>query len=219
MAFILNIETSTKNCSVSIGKDGECIALCEESSEQYQHAEKLHLFMQWALEAENLSFKDLSGVCVSKGPGSYTGLRIGVSAAKGICFALSIPLISLNSLEILAHAYQGEAQYILPMIDARRKEVYTAIFNGEKEKKSSTQAVILNENSFQELNDSTLAVLGDGAQKASSILTLTNCDFYPNTLPSAKHMAKLSYEKYQKQLFEDLAYFEPFYLKDFVAGK
>lgn len=218
MALILNLETSTKNCSVSIAKNGKLIALCEESNEKYEHAEKLHLFMQWALEAEGLHFKDLDAVCVGKGPGSYTGLRIGVSAAKGLCFALNIPLLSINSLEIIANAYSGEAEYIIPMTDARRKEVYTAIFNNKKEFICNTEAKILDENSFKELQNKKIAILGDGAKKASEILSLENVEFFTEILPSAKSMVEISYKKFINNFFEDTAYFEPFYLKDFVAG-
>lgn len=174
--------------------------------------------MQWALEAEGLHFKDLDAVCVGKGPGSYTGLRIGVSAAKGLCFALNIPLLSINSLEIIANAYNGEAEYIIPMTDARRKEVYTAIFNNKKEFICDTEAKILDENSFKELQNKKIAILGDGAKKASEILSLKKVEFFTEILPSAKSMVEISYKKFINNFFEDTAYFEPFYLKDFVAG-
>ncbi|MGP2570848.1 tRNA (adenosine(37)-N6)-threonylcarbamoyltransferase complex dimerization subunit type 1 TsaB [Ornithobacterium rhinotracheale] len=221
MALILNIETSTRNCSVSVARDGELVALCEESKENYEHAEKLHRFMQWALEAEDLSFEDLDAVCVSKGPGSYTGLRIGVSAAKGLCFSLNIPLLSLNSLEILARSVENEnnADYIIPMIDARRKEVYTATFTPQMQIIEKTNAKILDETSFQSFNNKKIIVLGDGASKASEILKLENATYLTESLPSAKDMCAESFKLYQNQQFEDVAYFEPFYLKDFVAGK
>ncbi|MGP6603527.1 tRNA (adenosine(37)-N6)-threonylcarbamoyltransferase complex dimerization subunit type 1 TsaB [Ornithobacterium rhinotracheale] len=221
MALILNIETSTRNCSVSVARDGELVALCEESKENYEHAEKLHRFMQWALEAEDLSFEDLDAVCVSKGPGSYTGLRIGVSAAKGLCFSLNIPLLSLNSLEILARSVENEnnADYIIPMIDARRKEVYTATFTPQMQIIEKTNAKILDETSFQSFNNKKIIVLGDGASKASEILKLQNATYLTESLPSAKDMCAESFKLYQNQQFEDVAYFEPFYLKDFVAGK
>ncbi|MCK0202291.1 tRNA (adenosine(37)-N6)-threonylcarbamoyltransferase complex dimerization subunit type 1 TsaB [Ornithobacterium rhinotracheale] len=221
MTLILNIETSTRNCSVSVARDGKLVALCEESKENYEHAEKLHRFMQWALEAEDLSFEDLDAVCVSKGPGSYTGLRIGVSAAKGLCFSLNIPLLSLNSLEILARSVENEnnADYIIPMIDARRKEVYTATFTPQMQIIEKTNAKILDETSFQSFNNKKIIVLGDGASKASEILKLENATYLTESLPSAKDMCAESFKLYQNQQFEDVAYFEPFYLKDFVAGK
>ncbi|QAR30512.1 tRNA (adenosine(37)-N6)-threonylcarbamoyltransferase complex dimerization subunit type 1 TsaB [Ornithobacterium rhinotracheale] len=220
MALILNIETSTRNCSVSVARNGEMLALCEESKENYEHAEKLHRFMQWALEAEDLSFSDLDAICVSKGPGSYTGLRIGVSAAKGLCFALNIPLLSMNSLEILARAAQGAAaDYIIPMIDARRKEVYTAIFTPQMQAVEPTSAKILDENSFSAFQSKKVLILGDGAGKASEILALNEATYHSDSLPSAKDMCAQSFALFQAQKFEDVAYFEPFYLKDFVAGK
>ncbi|MRJ07808.1 tRNA (adenosine(37)-N6)-threonylcarbamoyltransferase complex dimerization subunit type 1 TsaB [Ornithobacterium rhinotracheale] len=220
MALILNIETSTRNCSVSVARDGELVALCEESKENYEHAEKLHRFMQWTLEAEDLSFENLDAVCVSKGPGSYTGLRIGVSAAKGLCFSLNIPLLSLNSLEILARSVENEnADYIIPMIDARRKEVYTATFTPQMQIIEKTNAKILDKTSLQAFNDKKIIVLGDGANKASEILKLENATYLTESLPSAKDMCAESFKLYQNQQFEDVAYFEPFYLKDFVAGK
>ncbi|MRJ10932.1 tRNA (adenosine(37)-N6)-threonylcarbamoyltransferase complex dimerization subunit type 1 TsaB [Ornithobacterium rhinotracheale] len=220
MALILNIETSTRNCSVSVARDGELVALCEESKENYEHAEKLHRFTQWALEAEDLSFENLDAVCVSKGPGSYTGLRIGVSAAKGLCFSLNIPLLSLNSLEILARSVENEnADYIIPMIDARRKEVYTATFTPQMQIIEKTNAKILDKTSLQAFNDKKIIVLGDGASKASEILKLENATYLTESLPSAKDMCVESFKLYQNQQFEDVAYFEPFYLKDFVTGK
>src|SRR5690606_31394285 len=148
---ILHIETSTKNCSVSISRNGEMLCLCEEYDDRYGHSEKLHQFVNWALEGAEISLKELDAVCVSKGPGSYTGLRIGVSAAKGFCFGLDIPLLSLNSLGILAQTQMDkDFDLIIPMIDARRMEVYTANFNGNGKMISGIEAKILNENSFQE---------------------------------------------------------------------
>lgn len=219
MAFILNLETSTKNCSVSVAKDGELFILCEEATDGYQHAEKLHVFIQWALEAEGLRLEQMDAIAVGKGPGSYTGLRIGVSAAKGLCFALHKPLIAINSLEIMAQTDVTDFDYIIPMTDARRKEVYTAIFDTKLNGISPTEAKILDENSYQEYADKKLVFVGDGAEKASEILALEKATFIPKILPSAKDMCGLAEKKYQAKAFEDVAYFEPFYLKDFVAGK
>lgn len=219
MALILNLETSTKNCSVSIAKDGELFVLCEEATDGYQHAEKLHQFIQWALEGENLKLDQLDAISVGKGPGSYTGLRIGVSAAKGLCFALNKPLISVNSLEIMANANPTDFDFIIPMTDARRMEVYTAVYNKNLSCVSPTEAKILDEHSFTEYADKKIAFVGDGAEKAQDILTLPNAEFFPKVLPSAKDMCALVETKFLQQKFEDVAYFEPFYLKDFVAGK
>ncbi|MXV38405.1 tRNA (adenosine(37)-N6)-threonylcarbamoyltransferase complex dimerization subunit type 1 TsaB [Flavobacteriaceae bacterium Ap0902] len=219
MALILNLETSTKNCSVSISKDGELFVLYEETTDGYQHAEKLHTFMNWALETENLSFEDLDAVCVGKGPGSYTGLRIGVSAAKGLCFALDIPLLAINSLEIMSEAIPSGYDLIIPMTDARRKEVYTAVYDEHKNLLEKTHAKILDDQSFLPYADKSIVFVGDGAEKAEEILNLPHATYKKEILPSAKNMCKTAENLFIHQQFEDLAYFEPFYLKDFVAGK
>lgn len=220
MALILNLETSTKNCSVSIAQNGEQLALCELTTDGYQHAERLHQFIQWAIEGCEYTLNDLDAVAVGKGPGSYTGLRIGVSAAKGISFALGIPLLSMNSLDILAHCDKKEDfDLIIPMTDARRKEVYTKTFDANLNEITPTEAKILDENSFQEYADKKVLFVGDGAEKAKEILILPKAEFYMDILPSAKFMGFAMEQRFKEQKFEDVAYFEPFYLKDFVAGK
>ncbi len=216
---ILHIETSTKNCSVAISRNGELLCLCEEFDEQYGHSEKLHQFVNWALEGAEISLNELDAVCVSKGPGSYTGLRIGVSAAKGFCFGLNIPLLSLNSLEILAQTQiNQDFDLIIPMIDARRMEVYTAVFNGSGKMISDIEAKILDENSFQEFSGKKIVFIGDGVEKSKDVLNLFNSEFKLEIHPSAKNMTALAEEKFKNNEFEDLAYFEPFYLKEFMAG-
>lgn len=217
---LLHLETSTKNCSVAISRNGELLCLCEEFDEKYGHSEKLHQFVNWALEGAEISMKDLDAVSVSKGPGSYTGLRIGVSAAKGFCFGLNIPLISLNSLEILAQSQiEKDFDLIIPMIDARRMEVYTANFDGNGNQISEIEAKILDEKSFQEFADKKIVFVGDGVEKSKTILNLPNAEFIENIHPSGKNMMHLTEEKFRKKEFEDVAYFEPFYLKEFIAGK
>lgn len=216
---ILHIETSTKNCSVSISRNGQMLALCEEYDQNYGHSEKLHQFVNWALEGAGISLKELDAVCVSKGPGSYTGLRIGVSAAKGFCYGLDIPLISLNSLEILAQSQVEKGfDLIIPMIDARRMEVYTANFDGNGNMISEIEAKILDETSFQEFGDKKIIFVGDAVEKSKSVLNLPNAQFIEGTHPSAKQMIGLAEEKFIRKEFEDVAYFEPFYLKEFIAG-
>lgn len=217
--ILLHLETSTKNCSVAVTKNKELLCLCEEYDENFGQSEKLHQFVEWALEGAEISIKDLDGVCVSKGPGSYTGLRIGVSAAKGYGYGLEIPLLSLNSLEILAQTqiYQG-FDLIIPMIDARRMEVYTAIFDGNGKQISEIEAKILDEFSFQEFSDKKIVFIGDGVEKSQSVLNLPLADFKLNIHPSAEFMKELAEEKFQNKEFEDVAYFEPFYLKEFKAG-
>lgn len=217
---ILHLETSTKNCSVAFSGDAQLLSLCEEYDDEYGHSEKLHQFVEWALEGAEIEMKDLDAVCVSKGPGSFTGLRIGVSAAKGFCYGLNIPLLSLTSLEILAQTQIGkDYDLIIPMIDARRMEVYTAVFDSSGKQISETEAKILDENSFSDFKDKKIAFVGDGVEKSKTILQLPNADFIEGVHPSAKSMIGPAETKLKKGEFEDVAYFEPFYLKEFRAGK
>ena len=217
MTYILNLETATKNCSVSISQNGQTI-LCKEMAEAgYSHAEKLHVFIEECIKESNISFKDLSAIAVSQGPGSYTGLRIGVSAAKGLCFALDLPLIAVDTLQVLASKLSISQGVIIPMIDARRMEVYSAIFNSKSEKIREVQAEILTENSFEEISE-TIHFVGDCAEKAKTVLTKSNFIFHEEIIyPSANEMSELSYKKFQENKLEDVAYFEPYYLKDFMA--
>lgn len=218
MAYILNIETSTKNCSVALAKEGEMI-VCREIAEMgYSHAEKLHVFIEEILSEANLKFSDLKAIAVSQGPGSYTGLRIGVSAAKGLCYALEIPLIAVDTLEVLASQISIEEGVIVPMIDARRMEVYSAIFDKNHQKIRDTKAEILTEESFSDLNQ-TVYFVGDSSQKAKTLLQKDNFVFVDDVIyPSAKQMTKKSYTLFTNNRFEDVAYFEPFYLKDFMIS-
>ncbi|MBE0422734.1 MAG: tRNA (adenosine(37)-N6)-threonylcarbamoyltransferase complex dimerization subunit type 1 TsaB [Lutibacter sp.] len=219
MILILNIETATKNCSVSIAEEGKTIALKELNDGNYSHAEKLHeLIEQVVLEAQ-ISLSDLKAIAVSKGPGSYTGLRIGVSAAKGLCFALDIPLISTNTLQSLALSVSIEKGYKIPLLDARRMEVYSQVFNEKTEKIREVYAEIITSESFSEfLNADKVCFFGDGAEKCKAIINHKNAVFIDNKFPSAKEMSVLSHEKYGNNDFEDVAYFEPFYLKEFLGA-
>jgi tRNA threonylcarbamoyladenosine biosynthesis protein TsaB len=217
VTYILNLETATKNCSVSISQDGKTI-LCKEMAEAgYSHAEKLHVFIEESLKESKLSFNDLSAIAVSQGPGSYTGLRIGVSAAKGLGFALNLPLISVDTLQVLASQLSITEGVIIPMIDARRMEVYSAIFTSKFDKIREVQAEILTENSFEGISE-TIHFVGDCAEKAKTVLTNANFIFHEEIIyPSANEMGVLSYQKFQQNEFEDVAYFEPYYLKDFMV--
>ncbi len=219
MAVILCIETSTTNCSVAIAVDGKINAIREENNQQYSHAEKLHVFIEEVLKEANLDKNQLNAVAVSKGPGSYTGLRIGVSAAKGLCFALDIPLISSLTLEVLAQQVQDEDCYIIPLLDARRMEVYSAVFNSEKKQIRETKAEILDENSFLEyLKVRKTIFTGDGSHKFETLCIHKNAIFYKDGIPSAADMVIMAEAKYKINDTEDVAYFEPFYLKEFVLG-
>jgi len=218
LAYILNIETSTKNCSVSIAKNGEILAIKELNNGQYSHAEVLHPFIQDILVEANIKMNKIDAVAVSKGPGSYTGLRIGVSAAKGFCFAFNKPLISIDTLTSLSYSITIEEGFIVPMIDARRMEVYSCVFNNKHQKERVIKAEIIDDNSFNAyLSENKVYFLGNGSQKCKEIITHKNAVFVDDKYPSAKEMAILSYEKYKKSDIEDVAYFEPFYLKDFIV--
>ncbi|MEZ0128297.1 tRNA (adenosine(37)-N6)-threonylcarbamoyltransferase complex dimerization subunit type 1 TsaB [Flavobacterium sp. LBUM151] len=218
MSFILNIETATKNCSVSIAKNGETI-LCKEIAEEgYSHAEKLHVFIEEVIEESGISVQDLAAVAVSQGPGSYTGLRIGVSAAKGLCFALNIPLIAVDTLQTLASQAKVSEGKIIPMLDARRMEVYNEVFNSNLEIEREIQAEVIDENSFAAFTE-TVYFIGDCAEKCKSVLTKENFVFLEAIkYPSASAMSKISFDKYQKSDTVDVAYFEPYYLKDFMMA-
>ncbi len=223
---ILHLETSSKNCSVAISDGKELLCLCEEISDNYKQSESLHTFVEWALEGAEISLKDLDSISLGKGPGSYTGLRIGASSAKGFCYGLSIPLIAVNSLETMIEPFlNGDYDYIIPLIDARRMEVYTAVFDGKSGIMiSETESKILDENSFSEYLDKKVIFIGDGAKKFREFLSsfgeeFSNAEFNENIYPSAKYLIKKAVEKFNKKEFEDIAYFEPFYLKDFQGVK
>lgn len=218
---ILHIETSSKNCSVAISDGEKILCLCEEVSENYKQSESLHTYVEWALEGAKLTLKDIEAVSLGKGPGSYTGLRIGASSAKGFCYGLQIPLIATNSLETMIEPFLNkEYDFIIPVIDARRMEVYSAVFDGVSgEMISATEAKILDENSYQEYKDKKILFVGDGAKKAKEILQLENAEYNETVYPSSKYLIKKAVEKYNRQEFEDVAYFEPFYLKDFQGVK
>lgn len=216
MSFILNIETATKNCSVAIAKNGETIICKEIAEEGYSHAEKLHVFIEEVIAEIGISFHDLVAVAVSQGPGSYTGLRIGVSAAKGLCFALNIPLIAVDTLQTLASQAKVSEGKIIPMLDARRMEVYSAIFTTDLQTERPILAEVIDENSFKDFKE-TLYFVGDCAEKCKPMLTKENFVFLENIkYPSASAMSKISYDKYQISDTVDVAYFEPYYLKDFM---
>lgn len=218
MAFILNIETATKNCSVAVAKDAQVVSFKELASDGYAHAEKLHVFIAEALKEAGITFNDLSAVAVSKGPGSYTGLRIGVSAAKGLCFALNIPLLSVDTLQVLASQVTIADGHIVPMLDARRMEVYSAVFDVHHKPVRAVEAEIITADSLSAM-DGNIHIIGDCQPKIKTVLTDGQFIYHEDVVyPSAKNMASLSFDKYMEQAFEDVAYFEPFYLKDFIAG-
>ena len=199
-----------------MAKEGRTI-LCKEIAEEgYSHAERLHVFIEEIIKEAGITFQGLSAIAVSQGPGSYTGLRIGVSAAKGLCYALEIPLIAVDTLQVLASQANVSDGLIIPMLDARRMEVYSAIFTPNFDKKRAVQAEIITESSFENLQE-TLYFIGDCTEKCKPVLTKENFIFFGDIkYPSAKEMSFLSFEKYKKNDIVDVAYFEPYYLKDFM---
>ena len=218
MNYILHIDTTTKKCSVALAQDGELMIQKELLSEEFSHSEQLHPFIEEVLKESGLKSSSLSAIAISKGPGSYTGLRIGVAAAKGLCFALDLPLIALNTLEIMVQPYEVSTySFIIPMLDARRMEVYTAIFDETKKWIQETMAEVLTENTFTSIvNEQSCLIIGDGAIKFKTLHPKINAS-YTNEIhyPVAKDMITLAWKKFNAKEFEDLAYFEPFYLKDF----
>ncbi len=219
MAYILNIETSTTNCSVAIFNDLNLIEFAEVNTGDYSHSKSLHVFIDSILKKSKISPKDLSAISVSKGPGSYTGLRIGVASAKGLCFALDIPLISIETLKILSQNILNKGT-VIPCLDARRMEVYSAVFDIDNKMIRDTRAEIINENSFEEyLEENDVYFIGNANEKLKKIITNKNAKFIDNHFPSAKQMGLLSFNKFKSNSFEDLNNFEPFYLKDFVGTK
>jgi tRNA threonylcarbamoyladenosine biosynthesis protein TsaB len=220
MATILQIETATPVCSVALSINGKTIALKEEAAQNI-HAASLTLFIEKVMKSANLKFTDLDAVAVSKGPGSYTGLRIGVSTAKGLCFALDKPLIGINTLQMMANGYMSQNPnyegLICAMIDARRMEVFTAIYNSNLQEVEATNAKIVSETSFNSmLEGNDITFIGDGAEKCKLVLNHQNAHFSSLNFNSATNMSALALQAYNNQNFEDVAYFEPFYLKDFV---
>lgn len=219
MALILNIETATRNCSVAVARDGQVLAYREIAEQGYTHAEKLHVFIEEVMQEAGVALTELEAIAVSKGPGSYTGLRIGVSAAKGLCYALQKPMLAVDTLAVLAHAVSVESGLIIPMIDARRMEVYAAVYNAAHEEVRGVEAEILTNESFGDYSGP-IYFVGDSAEKAKTVLTNARFQFLETVeFPSAKVMASLAEQLYKKNQFVDVAYFEPFYLKDFMITK
>ena len=209
-------------CSVSLADKGELIS-CKELDNGYTHAENLHVFINDLLIQEKVIPSQLDAVAVGSGPGSYTGLRIGVSTAKGLAFSLNKPLLSVNTLKTMAMAVKEKANnemLLCPMLDARRMEVYCAFFDFDLNEVRETSAQIITEENLTYFAvNKPMAFFGDGMPKCKSLLqNLPGASFVEGVVPSSKQLAKLSYEKFKLQQFEDLAYFEPFYLKDFMIG-
>ena len=221
MAIILALDTSTKNCSVALFNGNKIITLKEQNSDGYTHAEQLTLFIEEVIKSANLPLKEIEAIAISKGPGSYTGLRIGTSTAKGLCYALDIPLISISTLKAMAFTMTKShvADIYCPMIDARRMEVFSAVYDVANNEIRGVQADIVDEQTYANFLNNEVLFFGDGALKCKEIINHKNAKFLEGVYPSAKDLGKLAHAKFMNKDFEDVAYFEPFYLKDFVAGK
>ncbi|WP_035335660.1 tRNA (adenosine(37)-N6)-threonylcarbamoyltransferase complex dimerization subunit type 1 TsaB [Dokdonia sp. PRO95] len=221
MTHILCLETATTNCSVALSINGNVVAMQEDNAQKYSHAERLHVFIKEVLDTAGVTKDMLSAIAVSKGPGSYTGLRIGVSAAKGLCAALDVPLISIDTLGALSRKLSvTDGELIIPMLDARRMEVYSAVFDNNGNRHRETQAQILDETSFVEYLDKGIVhFVGNGVEKFQEICEHPNARFVIGELPSSTQMATMAQSKFEANDIEDVAYFEPYYLKDFIAGK
>ncbi|WP_107039435.1 tRNA (adenosine(37)-N6)-threonylcarbamoyltransferase complex dimerization subunit type 1 TsaB [Brumimicrobium mesophilum] len=217
MAKFLHIETSTKVCSVALSENGQLIDLLEESSDAYIHSERLTVFIDQICKQNNCKLNELSAIVVTSGPGSYTGLRIGVSTAKGLCYALSIPLIAVNTLVSIASLAQKKHpnSSICAMIDARRMEVFSTIFDGDFKIVKSLSADILEEKTYEAFLP--IVVCGDGANKTKEIWGNRDLLIDETIVSSAAGQVEIAFEKFKNEEFEDVAYFEPKYLKDFVV--
>lgn len=217
MTYILHIETATKVCSVAVSKDGECLALKESDGADYTHGEELTVFIQEVISSAKLNVNQLNAISISSGPGSYTGLRIGAACVKGLCYALNIPLIAIDSLECLAALKKNAGMNIAPVIDARRMEVYNAMFTSKLELLKATSADVVDEHSYAEFEP--FVLIGDGAEKLQEIWRERNISFDLNCKSSALGQLELAKQKFLAKEFVDLAYWEPFYLKDFLIQK
>jgi len=230
MAKILHIETATQVCSVALSVDGKVMHI-RESREKNSHSTTITVFIEQIMQAAGIPFAAIDAVAVSMGPGSYTGLRIGVSTAKGICYALDKPLIAINTLHSMAAGMKIEMEshfkeipslpvQLCPMIDARRMEVYNALYDNELNTVRATQAEIISEDSFrEELENQIVVFAGDGAEKCKPMMeNHPNAHFLDDFFPSATYMIGLAEKKFKAGDFENVAYFEPFYLKDFIPG-
>lgn len=219
MAVILALETATTNCSVAVVNSEGKVFLKEDYGSKYSHGEKLHVYIAEILQEAGLSHKDLDAVAVSQGPGSYTGLRIGVSAAKGLCFAQDIPLITIGTLDSLVRQLKSTEGYLVAMLDARRMEAYTAVYDNQYQTLEAVKPEILDEESFKKYLDAAkVQFIGTANEKFKEICDHPNAVFVNDRLPSAQELIPLALQKFKASDFADLAYFEPQYLKAFQPG-
>lgn len=223
MSFLLAIETTTKNCSVAIFDNEVLLYLKEHRSDKYLHSEQLILFIEEVLQISDINLKELNAIALSKGPGSYTGLRIGTSTAKGLCYSLDIPLVSISTLQAMAFSvsskYKTKYKYYCPMIDARRSEVYAAVYDQNNNQMREIKADIVDGYTYSEFLEFPVLFFGDGALKTRPLINNVNASFQEDIFPSAKNLGVLASNKFKRKEFEDVAYFEPYYLKDFIVNR
>jgi tRNA threonylcarbamoyladenosine biosynthesis protein TsaB len=226
MSLILCLETTSTNCSVALARENSgfanlygiinCLDLIEDQSDHHSHGERLHIFIKELLDRNKVTVKDLDAVAISEGPGSYTGLRIGVASAKGLCYALDIPLIAVSTLKSLS-LQNRQPGITIPMVDARRMEVYTAVFK-DQQLEEDVAATVLDDGSFSRFRKSGIVTfIGTGTEKFKNLINEPQ-HHYINTPPTALTMCDLAIDKYKKSDTVSVAYFEPFYLKEFKAG-
>lgn len=218
--LILLLETATTTCSVALAHNGSILAL-KEVNERNIHASHITLFIEEVMHTAKKKYSDLQAVAISKGPGSYTGLRIGVSTAKGLCYALDIPLIGIDTIEAMASGFTesvniSNSSLLIPMLDARRMEVYTGIYRNDLSVVESVSAKIVDKDSFNEYDGEELFLFGDGADKFRELFADQPSINFIDFATSASHLNALALKKFRDSDFENLAYFEPFYLKDFL---
>ncbi|WP_185863306.1 tRNA (adenosine(37)-N6)-threonylcarbamoyltransferase complex dimerization subunit type 1 TsaB [Blattabacterium cuenoti] len=211
MSLILNLETSTKNCSVCIAKNGTCLTCVEENSEEYIHSEKLHTFIQYAINISGIHIKDLKSICVSKGPGSYTSLRIGASSARGLCSALNIPLLSVDSLTVMSYKINIKKGFLIPMIHAKSNFFYISLFNESKERLNPIRIKKLDDNFFESFSRYNKVYFVGNIPINNRKIFLGKNEFLYKT-PSAMDMSYISYKKFSEKKFHDIEKFIPFYL-------
>ena len=221
MCLLLAIETTTKNCSVAVFEKNTLLEFKEQNSTEYSHAEQLTCFIQSILENIHITLKEIDAIILSKGPGSYTGLRIGTSTAKGLCYALDIPLISVSTLKVMASMVSKknpQYKFYCPMLDARRMEVFASIYDQLNNEVREIRADIVDYSIYIDFLKHKVLFFGDGALKCKEVINNSNAYFLDGVFPSAKDMGALGFKKFENQDFEDVAYFEPYYLKDFIVG-
>jgi len=229
MTRILNIETATPLCSVVLSDDGKILSI-RETLEEKSHAAQLAVFINEILNETGTTIKDLHAIAVGKGPGSYTGLRIGISTAKGICYGANLPLIATGTLDIMTmqvmHTYSEQIHQWLnipgtllcPLIDARRMEVFTSFFDHKGQEYSKPSAIVIDHSTFKDiLKERRVIFFGSGMKKCKPLLEHNNAFFIEDVLPHASALSIIAQNKFHRKDFEDIAYFEPFYLKDFIA--